>query len=227
MNQIYSQINNEKSWPGFNELLLGSGVLAAYFGALIFVIGWSYMQSYFGTLGITYSGSGGSGYSSDYAAYAFSAIRHYLLYILIAMSLLFIVAMFFVGLSLRFGLKLSSSFQAIVSIFVLSIFIVMSFAGALWVGQTYGREQIADLILNEKFPSVILNIDKNNPFAGDSRRLAEKECLRKVFIDSKYIYVYPAYERLLKDGIIPPIYSIALDSVSSIELSLQKKKCTP
>jgi hypothetical protein len=129
--------------------------------------------------------------------------------------------------------------------------LAMVFATAIPIAHNVGSSQVYSLpeyIKRDKYTHVVVeesSEDKkfsitrqangsNSPFnvagklqAAAPHPIPEKEqaCLRRLFVDGRYLYVFPAYEEVIRLGEPPSAYSVPLDRIVSIKATSDKPTC--
>jgi hypothetical protein len=116
----------------------------------------------------------------------------------------------------------------LLTIVVIAVFLVASFAGAFRLGQWRAEEQVPELVSRDyyTFPRVIVNAKPDSATAAFIKAKSageSKDCLRKLFMDKKNIYLYPGYEST-KDS-IPAVFIVPLSDVAAIEIIKNRGLC--
>jgi hypothetical protein len=181
---------------------------------LLFIIGWAYADTYFDVFGISTSGLDRD-LAGAFYIYALWALRDGWLLLIVLLASLAVIAV------LLAIFRHSSSFWQPFTIFVIAAFVAASLIFAFWLGQSRAASQVPQLLSShyQTFRRVIVTAKKDT---GTAQFLAEKnageskDCLRKIYMDRKHIYLYPGYEDL--KGGIPPVYIVPLEEIAAIEI---------
>jgi hypothetical protein len=210
-------------WTDFSITLIKSGLIGLYLTSILFVIGWAYADRYFELFGISLSGLQRNPDNSHYI-YALWALRDGWLFLAVSG-----VALAIIALLLRIYAYANELWRP-TAIFVIAAFVMASFVAAFWLGQWRANRQAPDLISKNynTFPRVSVVAKANTPtaeFLAARSAGEQKDCLRKLYMDQKHIYLYPGYESF-KEG-IPPVYVVPLSEVAAIEISKARGLCKP
>jgi hypothetical protein len=212
-------------WSDFALTLAKSGLIGLYLTSILFVIGWAYADRYFELFGISLSGLQRN-LDNSYYIYALWALRDGWLFLAVSGAALAAVAAL-----LRMYASASKVWRP-TALFVIAGLVTASFVAAFWLGQWRAERQAPDLISKHyhEFPRVLV-VAKAGASAQTAEFLAartageQKDCLRKLFMDQKNIYLYPGYESF-KEG-LPPVYVVPLSEVAAIEISKARGLCKP
>ena len=210
-------------WTDFSITLIKSGLIGIYLTSLLFVIGWAYADRYFELFGISISGIDRDLEGAFYI-YALWALRDGWLFLLVSG-----VALVGTALLLRVY-KFASDAWRSSAIFMIAFFVLLSFVAAFWLGQWRASGQVPGLISEDyqSFPRVMVRAKEGTvtaAFLTDKTRGEQKDCLRKLFMDRKNLYLYPGYESF-REG-IPPVYIMPLAEIGGIEIVKNRGLCKP
>lgn len=210
-------------WTDFSITLIKSGLIGFYLTSLLFVIGWAYADRYFELFGISLSGIDRDLQGAFYI-YALWALRDGWLFLVVAGGAL-------VGIALLLRVyKFASPTLRASAIFAIAFFVLLSFVAAFWLGQWRASGQVPRLISEDyqTFPRVMVRAREGTvtaAFLADKTRGEQKDCLRKLYMDRKNLYLYPGYESF-RDG-IPPVYVVPLAEIGAIEIVKNRGLCKP
>lgn len=208
-------------WTDFGATLIKTGIVGLYLTALLFVTGWAYADRYFDLFGISMSGLDRD-VPEVFYIYALWTFRDFGLFLLLLAATLAIMA-FLLALFSHGNLLLR--WFAIV---VIAVFVVASFAGAFRLGQWRAEAQVPNLISRDyfTFPRVIVSAKPDSATAAflKTKNAGEStDCLRKLFMDKKNIYLYAGYEST-KDS-IPAVFIVPLADIAGIEIIKNRGLC--
>lgn len=113
---------------------------------------------------------------------------------------------------------------------MIAFFVLLSFVAAFWLGQWRANNQVFELISQDyqTFPRVRVLARPGTAterFLGARNQGPQKDCLRKLFMDQKTLYLYPGNESF-RDG-IPPVYIVPLSEIGGIEIIKNRGLCKP
>ncbi len=210
-------------WTDFSITLIKSGLIGVYLTSLLFVIGWAYADRYFELFGISLSGIDRDLQGAFYI-YALWALRDGWLFLAVAGA-----ALVGVALLLRVFRFAAAAWQAS-AIFAIAFFVLLSFVAAFRLGQWRADRQAPRLISEDyqTFPRVMVRAREGTvtaAFLAGKTAGEQKDCLRKLYMDRKNLYLYPGYESF-RDG-IPPVYIVPLAEVGAIEIVKNRGLCKP
>jgi hypothetical protein len=199
-------------WTGLGSALLQFGLWSAYVGALLMVTGWAYADRYFASFGLGLSAIDSDMHSAFYI-YALWAIRDGGKFVCVALA--------DVGSAVLLAWLWNSSphFWRPAAALIVAVAMLLSFAGAFWLGQQRADSQIPKLIAEDyaTFPRVLVHAKEGSAAAAFLKaKNADSSCLRKLFMDKRNLYLYPGYEAL-RDA-IPPVYIVPLSEIGAIEI---------
>lgn len=210
-------------WTDFSITLIKSGLIGIYLTSLLFVIGWAYADRYFELFGISISGIDRDLEGAFYI-YALWALRDGWLFLLVSG-----VALVGIALLLHVYKSATAAWRAS-AIFAIAFFVLLSFVLAFWLGQWRANWQAPRLIAEDyqTFPRVMVRAKEGTvtaAFLADKTRGEQKDCLRKLYMDRKNLYLYPGYKSF-RDG-IPPVYVVPLTEIGGIEIVKNRGLCKP
>jgi hypothetical protein len=210
-------------WTDFSITLIKSGLIGIYLTSLLFVIGWAYADRYFELFGISLSGLQRDVEGAFYI-YALWALRDGWMFLAVSGAALVIIAML-----LRIYAYANQVWRP-TAIFVIAAFVMVSFVAAFWLGQWRASTQVPGLISEDyqSFPRVTVTARGGSETAAflSARAAGEQtDCLRKLYMDQRNLYLYPGYESF-KEG-IPPVYVVPLSEIAAIEISKARGLCKP
>lgn len=210
-------------WTDFSITLIKSGLIGVYLTSLLFTIGWAYADRYFALFGISLS-SIDREFEGAFYVYALWALRDGWCLLLAGGVTLVSVALLF-----RFYMTANAAWRAS-AIFVIAFFVLFSFVAVFWLGQWRANWQVPQLITKDyqTFPRVMVRAKEGTVtavFLADKTQGEQKDCLRKLYMDRKNLYLYPGYESF-REG-IPPVYIVPLAEVGGIEIVKNRGLCKP
>lgn len=206
--------NAEGRATSLSKLMVEAGLLALFFGALVFVAGWSYAERFFAEFGVNLSALEGLE-AESIATYALWVFRDGWLPIL-----LFLVAVLFTSV-------LVIACNRMGGIVVIALVAVASLVGAGWLGATRATQQVPQL-LAEKYHTFVRVAVIAEPASTLDEFLGElgtSTCLRKIFMDRRNLYVYPGYESLREQK--PDVYILPLSEIVAVQISRNPDLCQP
>ena len=208
-------------WTDFSAMLIKSGIVGLYLTSLLFITGWAYADRYFDLFGISISGLDRDLPEAFYI-YALWTLRDFGLFLLILAVALALMALLLALLS-HANLLLRW-----VTIVIIALIIVASFAGAFRLGQWRAEAQVPELLSRDyfTFPRVIVTAKPDSATAAflKTKNVGEsKDCLRKLFMDKKNLYLYPGYESTKES--IPAVFIVPLADVAAIEIIKNRGLC--
>lgn len=210
------------TWEEFSITLVKSGLVGLYLSAILFIIGWAYADRYFELFGISLSGLERD-LDGAFYVYALWALRDgWCAFAIASLSALVLIAV------LLFAYARVEPFWRPTAIFVIAGIVMLSFVGAFRLGQSRANDQVPKLIAKEyqTFPRVLVQPKPGTAtadFLAARTESPQKDCLRKLYMDKKNLYLYPGYESLRKG--IPPVYMVPLSEIAAIEISKNRELC--
>ena len=199
------------SVPPFLVFAFEAGLAALYFGALIFIAGWSYADRYFAELGLNISAIDGIE-TTNFSAYAFWVFRDGTLVIAAVVAALLAAAFLF-----RRRIDVFSDQVLTAAAVVLAL---GSLIGAGYLGAARATHQ-AERLFSENHHNTVRVVLHAKPGTELKRYLdarpglSKHGCLRKIFMDRKTLYAYAGYES--QTGPNQQILIIPLSDVGLIE----------
>lgn len=220
--RIEASINTiAANWTDFSMTLIKSGLIGVYLTSLLFIIGWAYADRYFDLFGVSIAGLDRDVEGAFYV-YALWALRDGWLFLIV--SALSLVVLAFLLAVFSFANSLLRPF----AIFVIAGFVIASFAGAFWLGKWRAERQVPALVSRDyyTFPRVIVTAKQGSTsadFLAAKNAGESKDCLRKLYMDRKHIYLYPGYEST-KDS-MPAVFIVPLAEIAAIEIIKNRGLC--
>ncbi|WP_028795347.1 hypothetical protein [Thalassobaculum salexigens] len=205
------------------KLLVETGLLTAYFGAVIFVVGWSYADRFFAELGLSFAAIDGIE-TKLFWAYAYWVFRDAWLLLLIAGFVLLFAA----AVAVAFSSRLMAQRRIVVAI--LGLLAAAGLLGSGYLGALRASQQVPQLFAEgfHNFPRVVVIAKEDSELAGyltDRGELGTSTCFRKVFMDRRNLYGYAGYKSLRDQR--PNILILPLSDIAAIEIIRNPGLCEP
>lgn len=210
-----------EDWEALSSTLLKSGLIGVYLSALLFIIGWAYADRYFELFGISLSGIDRDVEGAFYI-YALWALRDGWAFLVVSIAALVLIA------ALLRVYAHAMPFWRPTAMFMIAGLVAVSFVGAYRLGQSRAEGQVPDLIGKHyaSFPRVLVQAKPNTAtaeFLSARTEGEQKDCLRKLYMDKKNLYLYPGYQSFARG--IPPVYVIPLSEIAAFEISKNRELC--
>ncbi len=197
-------------------------IVGGYLGALTILAGLGYGQGYWHVFGIdTATFDSSATVSIDYLSFGLWSFYDYWRWIAFLTIALMLI------LFSRYLLK--ENVSKYVDIFLSLLFILfvlfgffLAFNGGINAGDARARSEVAETAYRD-FESISITLKKtnsgeNNQVTNALEMLEKSNCLRKIMIDKKNIYLFRAIRSVSIAGKIPNVYIIPISELSSIRI---------
>lgn len=215
------------SRPSLWASLFETGVIIGYLGLLAYVAGWSYMDRWFAWFGLNTAALDKLN-DKNFAIYALWVLRDEWLWIGVFLILIGVGVLAGVFLALATRLPLVR-YRTLAEVPVLAGVAATGLLLAMAVGHQRADGQLPALIGeagDDTFRRVIVTA---KPGTATATFLADKSgaagCLRKLYMDSRTLYLYPGYKSLVRAK--PPVYILPLGEIATIEVTNTSGLCDP
>lgn len=205
------------------KLLIETGLLTAFAGAVVFVAGWSYADRFMAELGLNLSAIEG-GERENMFGYAYWVLRDSWLPILVSALILALV-----GLLMGTFRRPGAGRRLDVAV-ILAVLAAGGLGGAAALGSARASRQVPALLAEgfHNFPRIIVVAKKDSElaaFLADRGQLGKSTCLRKLFMDRRNLYGYAGYNSLR--GQRPNVFILPLSEIVAIQVVNNPGLCDP
>lgn len=215
------------SRPGLWASLFEAGVVIGYLGLLAYVAGWSYLDRWFAWFGINTAALDKLN-DKNFAIYALWVLRDEWLWIAVFVILLGVGVLSAVFLALAARLPVRR-YRTVAEATAFTMVAAIGLILATAVGHQRADGQLPALIGeagDDTFRRVIVTAKPNTATAAFlADKSAAAGCLRKLYMDSRTLYLYPGYKSLVRAK--PPVYILPLGEIATIEVTNTGGLCDP